>query len=134
IFVALFTTFVALVAPVHAQSWPQKPVKLLVPFGAGGNTDAIARIIAQHLGDAFGEPFVVENRPGAAGALATEAVPRPPPARPPPTARRCSCRRRRKSRSRRRSARHGPIPPRTSPRSALSAPIRRCWRYTRACR
>src|SRR5262245_62149613 len=79
IFVALFTIFVALVAPAHTQSWPQKPVKLLVPFGAGGNTDAIARIIAQHLGDAFGEPFVVENRPGAAGALATEAVPRAAP-------------------------------------------------------
>jgi len=79
IFVALFTTFVALVAPVHAQSWPQKPVKLLVPFGAGGNTDAIARIIAQHLGEAFGEPFVVENRPGAAGAMAAEAVARAAP-------------------------------------------------------
>jgi tripartite-type tricarboxylate transporter receptor subunit TctC len=56
------------------QSWPQRPVTMIVPFAAGGNTDGIARITAQRLSDAFGNPFVVENRPGAGGAVAAETV------------------------------------------------------------
>ena len=62
----------------HAQTWPQRPIKIIVPFAAGGNTDGIARMIAQPLNETFGEPVVVENRPGAAGALAAEAVARSP--------------------------------------------------------
>ena len=58
--------------------WPNRPVKIVVPFGAGGNTDIIARIVAQDFTDVFGQPFVVENRPGAAGVLAAEAVARAP--------------------------------------------------------
>lgn len=58
--------------------WPNRPVKIVVPFGAGGNTDIIARIIAQDFTGAFGQPFLVENRPGAAGVLAAEAVARAP--------------------------------------------------------
>jgi tripartite-type tricarboxylate transporter receptor subunit TctC len=61
-------------APAHAQDWPSRPVNVLVPFGAGGNTDMMARLAAQRLGGKFGQTFVVENRPSAGGALATGAV------------------------------------------------------------
>jgi tripartite-type tricarboxylate transporter receptor subunit TctC len=60
--------------PAPAEFWPQKPVRLVVPFAAGGTADVIGRILAQHLSDAFATQFVVENRPGAAGAIGTEAV------------------------------------------------------------
>ncbi|HEU4359537.1 MAG TPA: tripartite tricarboxylate transporter substrate binding protein [Xanthobacteraceae bacterium] len=64
------------ISSARSQVWPQKPVKIVVPFAPGGNTDGIARLIAQPLGDAFGQQFVVENRPAAAGAIAAEAVAR----------------------------------------------------------
>jgi tripartite-type tricarboxylate transporter receptor subunit TctC len=57
-----------------AQNWPQRPVTIIVPFSAGGNTDGIARITAQRLSETLGGQFVVENRPGAGGALAAETV------------------------------------------------------------
>jgi tripartite-type tricarboxylate transporter receptor subunit TctC len=62
-----------------AQVWPQKPVRILVPYAAGGNSDSMARIAAQRLTDAFGQPFIVENRVGANGAIANEAVARAAP-------------------------------------------------------
>jgi tripartite-type tricarboxylate transporter receptor subunit TctC len=65
--------------PAYPQAWPQRPVKIIVPFAPGGNTDGIARIIAQPLTEHFGQPFVVENRPGAGGALAAEQVARSEP-------------------------------------------------------
>jgi tripartite-type tricarboxylate transporter receptor subunit TctC len=67
-----------LARPAAAEDWPQRAVRILVPFGAGGNVDAVARVIAQRLGEVFGQQFVVENRPGAGGALAAEAVARAP--------------------------------------------------------
>jgi tripartite-type tricarboxylate transporter receptor subunit TctC len=68
----------ALARPAQSQVWPQRPVKIIVPFAAGGNTDVIARMVAQRLGEAFGQQFVVENRPGASGTRAAEAVARSP--------------------------------------------------------
>src|SRR5436190_1077525 len=65
-------------APARAQGWLQHPVKIIVPFAPGGNTDGIARIVAQRLSISFAQQFVVENRPGAGGALAAEAVVRAP--------------------------------------------------------
>jgi tripartite-type tricarboxylate transporter receptor subunit TctC len=61
-------------APVAAQDWPQRPIRLLVGFGAGGGTDLAARIIAQPLSDILGQPVVVENRPGGGGVTAADAV------------------------------------------------------------
>ena len=70
----LLTTLLLLCAPARAVDWPTKSVTIIVPFGAGGNTDMMARLAAQHLTEKFGQPFVVENRPGAGGALGTGAV------------------------------------------------------------
>jgi tripartite-type tricarboxylate transporter receptor subunit TctC len=61
-----------------AQSWPQRPVKVLVPFAAGGNIDVMGRLAASRLSEAFGQQFVVENRVGGNGVIATEAVARAP--------------------------------------------------------
>jgi len=57
-----------------AQSWPSRPIRLVVPFSPGGNTDSIARISAEFLGKRLGASVVVDNKPGANGALAAEAV------------------------------------------------------------
>jgi tripartite-type tricarboxylate transporter receptor subunit TctC len=62
-----------------AQAWPGRPVTIIVPWPAGGATDALARGLARHLGDAFGQPFVVENRSGATGNIGTQAVARATP-------------------------------------------------------
>src|SRR6266568_1519841 len=62
----------------QAQTWPQRPVKVLVPFAAGGNIDVTGRLAAQRLSEAFGQQFVVENRVGGNGTIATEAVARAP--------------------------------------------------------
>lgn len=70
----LLATLLLLCAPARPSDWPTKAVAIIVPFGAGGNTDMMARLAAQHLTEKFGQPFVVENRPGAGGALATGAV------------------------------------------------------------
>ena len=63
----------------NAQSYPTRPVRLIVGQAAGSGSDIIARLIGQHLSDQLGQPFVVENRPGAGGKIAAEAVARAPP-------------------------------------------------------
>jgi len=64
--------------PAAAQTYPSRPVTIVVPFAAGGNTDNIARLVAQYFGDKLGQQFIVEDRPGAAGAIAAESVARAP--------------------------------------------------------
>jgi tripartite-type tricarboxylate transporter receptor subunit TctC len=62
----------------RAQSYPSRPVHLVVGFPAGGGTDTIARLLAQSLSERLGQPFVIENRPGAGTNIGTEAVVRAP--------------------------------------------------------
>ncbi len=65
----------SLVSPsAWAQTYPNKPIKLLVPFPAGGATDILARALSQKLGDKMGQPVVVENRPGAGGTIGSDAA------------------------------------------------------------
>ena len=71
-----------------ADDWPSRPVTVIVPFGAGGNTDMMARLGAQHLTAKLGQTFVIENRPSAGGALGTGQVAAATPpccSRPRPT-------------------------------------------------
>src|SRR4051812_41361187 len=70
--------FCILAAGANAQDYPARPVKMLVPYGPGGATDIIARIVAQRLGESLRQSFIVENRPGANGNLALEAAAKAP--------------------------------------------------------
>jgi tripartite-type tricarboxylate transporter receptor subunit TctC len=63
----------------QAQAWPSKPIKYIVPFAAGGTTDILGRMVGAKLSEALGQPVVVENRPGAAGALGAELLAKSPP-------------------------------------------------------
>jgi tripartite-type tricarboxylate transporter receptor subunit TctC len=65
-------------AQAQPQPWPSRPVRIVAPYAAGGNSDVMARVVAQRLTEAFGHTFIVENRVGANGALAAEVVIRSP--------------------------------------------------------
>jgi tripartite-type tricarboxylate transporter receptor subunit TctC len=76
--IAIATLQFVLSAPAQSQDWPNRPVKIIVPFAPGGNADGMARIIGQRLGDVLGQNFVVENRTGAGGTIAVQDVARSP--------------------------------------------------------
>jgi tripartite-type tricarboxylate transporter receptor subunit TctC len=66
-------------APAAAQTYPAKPIRIVVPFVAGGAVDLLARIMGQKLTEAFGQPVIIENRPGAGGNAAADLVAKSPP-------------------------------------------------------
>jgi len=66
-------------ATLFAQSYPARTVRFIVPFSPGGGTDLVARLLAQKLTESLGAPFIVENRPGAGGAVGTAIVAKSPP-------------------------------------------------------
>jgi tripartite-type tricarboxylate transporter receptor subunit TctC len=67
-----------LVSPAASQTYPSRPIKLIVPLGAGGATDLNARVLAEKLGERLGQPVVVENRPGAEGIIGVDAAAKSP--------------------------------------------------------
>jgi len=74
--IAIGTTLPA--SLLQAQTWPQRPVKVIAPYSAGGSSDTQARVISERLSAAFGQQFLVENRVGATGAIAAEYVAKSP--------------------------------------------------------
>jgi tripartite-type tricarboxylate transporter receptor subunit TctC len=88
---SLFSRCIRAVAPVvavalafaaplaHAQVWPTKPLRVVVPFTAGGSTDTVARIMSEKLTTRLGQPVIVDNKPGAGGAIGSDFVAKSPP-------------------------------------------------------
>ena len=74
-----FALLAMLALQAHAQGWPAKTVRLVVPYPPGGSTDVAARPVAEKLGKAFGQPFVIDNRAGASGAIGAAEVARAEP-------------------------------------------------------
>ena len=75
----VLATLAALPAITQAQTWPARPVRVIAPFAAGGTADLLGRIAAGKLSESMGQPFIVENRPGAGGVLGSELVARSAP-------------------------------------------------------
>ncbi len=71
---SLSAALLALALPVAAQNYPAKPIKIVVPFPAGGTSDVLARLIGQKMTESWGQPVVVENKPGSSGNLGADAV------------------------------------------------------------
>src|SRR6202158_3895575 len=76
---ALALAFCGIATSASAAPYPDHAIRIVVPFAAGGGTDVLARIIAQKLNSKWGQPVVVENQPGASGAIGTRAVIKAPP-------------------------------------------------------
>ncbi|MCX7136850.1 MAG: tripartite tricarboxylate transporter substrate binding protein [Proteobacteria bacterium] len=75
--VVVFATIAALthgITPAAAQAYPSKPIRMVVPFPAGGGIDTVARVIAPKLAESLGQPVIIDNRVGASGTVGTEAV------------------------------------------------------------
>src|SRR6185436_15179634 len=77
--IALAAFGAAAIANAQTPAYPSRPIRLVVPFPAGGTTDILARSVAQKLTEAWGQPVVVDNRPGAAGNIGSELVAKAPP-------------------------------------------------------
>lgn len=77
-FSRIFLFSIVFIGCAAAQEFPGKPVRIVVPYAAGGGTDTVARLMAVRLSAAFGQPFVVENKPGASANIGTEFVARAP--------------------------------------------------------
>ena len=75
---SLGTGATALPWAAHAQGWPDRPIRIVVPFAAGAGTDAVARLMAQKMGDILGQSVVVDNRAGASGAIGSQYVAQSP--------------------------------------------------------
>ncbi len=77
----LVTLFLALsvMGPAHAQDWPSKPIRFVVPFPPGGGNDILGRVVGDRLSQSLGQPVVVENKPGAGGNIGAEQVARSAP-------------------------------------------------------
>jgi len=78
----IFATSAAMAQPqtqAPSQAWPNRPITMIVPFGAGGTADILARMIGEELSASFGQPVVIDNRPGAGGNLGASAVARAAP-------------------------------------------------------
>jgi tripartite-type tricarboxylate transporter receptor subunit TctC len=73
----LATPFLAPAA--QAAEWPERPVRIIIPFGAGGPIDTMGRVLAEPLRERLGQPFVIDNRPGAGGSIGLRAVVQSPP-------------------------------------------------------
>src|SRR5262245_42596134 len=71
---ALAGAFIASIPDVIADDYPSRPVKVIVPFGAGGPTDVYTRAIAEELRKSLHQPFIMENRPGAGTTIGTDVV------------------------------------------------------------
>src|SRR5215813_2552399 len=72
--VATVAAVAGLSTPAIAQSWPDKPVRIVVPFGPGGPADIYARILGQELGEVLKQQFVIENKAGAGGTIGADIV------------------------------------------------------------
>lgn len=66
-------------ARAQGTAWPDRPVRIVVPFGAGGPIDTVGRLLAEHLKERLGQPFIIENRPGAGGSIGIRTVVQAPP-------------------------------------------------------
>ena len=76
---ALTAAAAAMPREAMAQTYPNRPIRLIVPFAAGGAVDVLARLLGAKLADQLGQPIIVENRPGAGGTLAADQVAKSPP-------------------------------------------------------